>query len=129
MTFILLKERDSALNSKNSIQEQFESFKVKNSEFQHKLDTNFQELETTKVKASNKEKEMTDLNNGMVERIAQNEIRFKEFKEEISKLLSDYETVVDPDESKIKECIQCLMTSSLDRGVVSVLFNFFLIIE
>lgn len=114
----LTSERDSALNSKNSIQEQFESFKVKNSEFQHKLDTNFQELETTKVKASNKEKEMTDLNNGMVERIAQNEIRFKEFKEEISKLLSDYETVVDPDESKIKECIQCLMTSSLDRGVV-----------
>ena len=42
------------------------------------------------------------------------------FREEISRLLSDNSIQVEANENKIKECIQLLMSSSIDRGIVSV---------
>ena len=53
--------------------------------------------------------------------------KFISFKEDISKLLSESQIVVESDETKIKESIEYLMISSKDRGIVRIFFKILLL--
>ena len=75
--------------------------------------------------AKSRVKELDEQISNMNAQLLKHQSDSASFREEISRLLSDNSIQVEANENKIKECIQLLMSSSIDRGIVSVFFVFF----
>ncbi len=110
-------ERDVALKGKSGAVLELEKLKMERVRYQEELKEVKMNLEMARVKFIGLEEELGKV----TKELSTEQNLFKLFKEDISRCLSDGQVSVEADERNIKECVQCLMVSSTDRGIVRFL--------
>lgn len=101
---------------KSKVEEEFAIFKSNHLFCTEDIETHKKEVESFKLKTIEQEHQIFKTNNELLS--VRN--KFISFKEDISNLLSEFQMVIQPDETKIKESIEHLMISSKDRGIVCI---------